>query len=96
MSSEIKPIKLYGQGGLNPSKVRILLEELEIPFEGMPVKLADVKKPEYLAFNPNGRIPAIYDPNTDITLWESGAIMEVSKLHKMNCDSREPIVLDLL
>jgi len=46
MSSESKPIKLYGQGGLNPSKVRILLEELGIPFEGISVKLADVKKSE--------------------------------------------------
>lgn len=76
MSSAVRPIKLYGQGGLNPAKVRILLEELHIPFEAISVKLADVKNPEYVAINPNGRVPAIYDPNSGITLWESGAIME--------------------
>ena len=25
--------------------------------------------------NPNGRVPAIHDSNTDLTLWESGAIV---------------------
>ena len=72
----MKPIKLYGRGGLNPTKVHILLEELSLPFELVSVPLAKVKDPGFVAINPNGRVPAIYDPNTDITLWESGAIME--------------------
>jgi len=37
---------------------------------------ADLKKPPYEKINPNGRVPAIEDPNTNITLWESGAIIE--------------------
>ena len=77
MSLQLKPIKLYGLGRTaNPVKVALILEELGLPYENVPVALADVKKPEYLAVNPNGRLPSIQDPNTGITLWESGAILE--------------------
>jgi glutathione S-transferase len=76
MSTELQPIKVWGHGGPNPPKVAILLEELGVHYKTVPISLADVKKPDYLLINPNGRIPAIYDPNTDITLWESGAILE--------------------
>jgi glutathione S-transferase len=73
---QLKPIKVWGKGGANPPKVAILLEELGLPFETVVVPFADVKNPEYVAINPNGRVPSIHDPNTDITLWESGAIIE--------------------
>lgn len=76
MSSQIKPIKVWGQGGPNPPKVAMILSELEIPHEIIAIPFTDVKKPEYVAINPNGRVPAIHDPNTDLTLWESGAIVE--------------------
>ncbi|KUJ06634.1 glutathione S-transferase Ure2-like protein [Mollisia scopiformis] len=76
MSSEIKPITVWGKGGPNPPKVAILLGELGLPVEFIIVPLSKVKEPEFLAINPNGRIPAIHDPNTDLTLWESGAIIE--------------------
>ncbi len=74
--ANLKPIKVWGKGGPNPPKVAILLEELGVPYEAIVVPLSDVKKPEYTAINPNGRLPSIHDPNTDITLWESGAIVE--------------------
>lgn len=75
MATSIKPIKLYGSVfGPNPEKVAFILNELSIPFEG--VIIMDVKDPAYTAINPNGRLPAIYDPNTEITLWESGAIVD--------------------
>ncbi|KAK4117031.1 glutathione S-transferase [Canariomyces notabilis] len=74
--SDLKPIKVWGKGGPNPPKVAILLEELGVPYEAVFVPLADLKKPEYTAINPNGRLPSIYDPNTGLTLWESGAIIE--------------------
>jgi glutathione S-transferase len=78
MSTQIKPIKLWGRGGPNPPKVQMLLEELDLPYEIQAATFADVKSPEYLAVNPNGRFPSIYDPNTadGLTLWESGAIIE--------------------
>ncbi len=77
MASQFKPIKLYGFGRTaNPTKVAIMLEELGLPWENVPVAIGDVKNPEYTAINPNGRLPSIQDPNTGITLWESGAILE--------------------
>ena len=76
MPSSIKPIKVWGLGGPNPPKVAMIIGELGLPSVTDPIPIPDVKKPEYVAVNPNGRIPAIYDPNTDITLWESGAIIE--------------------
>lgn len=74
--SNLKPIKVYGKLGPNPPKVAIILDELNIPKEIEPTGFSEVKQPAYLAINPNGRLPAIYDPNTDLTLWESGAILE--------------------
>ncbi|KAL9081383.1 MAG: hypothetical protein Q9157_000102 [Trypethelium eluteriae] len=76
MPPQIRPIKVWGQGGPNPPKVAIILEELSIPCEIVPIPFSDVKKPEYLTINPNGRIPSIHDPNTGITLFEPGAIIE--------------------
>jgi glutathione S-transferase len=38
--------------------------------------MAELHKPPYEKINVNGRVPAIEEPNTGITLWESGAITE--------------------
>lgn len=38
--------------------------------------MEDVKGEAFTKLNPNGRVPAIHDPNSGITLWESGAIIE--------------------
>ncbi|RDW92019.1 hypothetical protein BP5796_01413 [Coleophoma crateriformis] len=72
-----QPIVLHGHtSGPNPWKVAIILEELKIPYELKIVDFADIKKEPYTNINVNGRVPAIEDPNTGITLWESGAIIE--------------------
>ncbi|KAI5921223.1 glutathione S-transferase [Camillea tinctor] len=75
-TSTLKPIKLYGNWGINPSKVAILLSELSVPYTIAPVAITEVKSEPYVSVNPNGRLPAIEDPNTGIVLWESGAILE--------------------
>jgi glutathione S-transferase len=50
-----------------------MLEELGVPYENVPVHfVGDTKKPEFLALNPNGRIPALEDDG--LVLWESLAI----------------------
>jgi glutathione S-transferase len=77
MASTLKPIKLYGGIlGPNPLKVGLILTTLGLPFESISVGFANVKGPEYEAINPNGRLPSIHDPNTNLTIWESGAIIE--------------------
>ncbi|KAJ5263606.1 hypothetical protein N7478_011211 [Penicillium angulare] len=73
----LKPIKLYGHtSGPNPWKVIMAFEELGIPYTIQLVDFQDIKKEPFISVNPNGRVPAIEDPNTGITLWESGAILE--------------------
>ncbi|KAI9044487.1 glutathione S-transferase family protein [Aspergillus affinis] len=73
----MKPIKVYGGSfGPNPFKVCVVLGELNIPYDPERIDFSKLKTPQYEAINPNGRLPAIFDPNTGITLWESGAIIE--------------------
>ncbi|KAF2478186.1 glutathione S-transferase II [Lindgomyces ingoldianus] len=72
-----KPIKVWmAPPGPNPWKVVLILEELDIPYEIVSFKFDDVKKKPFIDLNPNGRVPAIEDPNTGLTLWESGAIIQ--------------------
>jgi glutathione S-transferase len=50
-----------------------MLEELGVPYENVPTSfVGDVQKPDYLALNPNGRIPTLDDDGT--VVWESMAI----------------------
>jgi glutathione S-transferase len=73
----LKPITLWAHGsGVNPWKVAMILEELNVPYTLKMIEFPDMKKESYESINPNGRVPAIEDPNTGITLWESGAIIE--------------------
>lgn len=72
-----KPIRVWlTPPGPNSWKVVFLLEELGLNHELKSFSFADVKKKPFIDVNPNGRVPAIEDPNTDLTLWESGAILQ--------------------
>ncbi len=70
-------IELYTWTTPNGRKVSILLEELGFEYEVHPINIGqgEQKKPEFLAICPNGKIPAIVERETGLTLFESGAIM---------------------
>ena len=71
-------IDLYTAATPNGWKVSIALEEMGLPYEMRVLDLAagEQKAPEFLAINPNGRIPAIVDRDEgDFAVFESGAIL---------------------
>jgi glutathione S-transferase len=71
-------IDLYTSPTPNGWKASVTLEELGVPYEVHPIDLSSgaQKTPEYLAINPNGRIPAMVDRDEDgFAVFESGAIM---------------------
>ncbi len=71
-------IALYTAPTPNGHKVSIALEELGLPYEVHVVNLlaGEQKRTEFLAINPNGRIPAIVDRDEgDFAVFESGAIL---------------------
>jgi GST-like protein len=74
-------LQLYSLNTPNGVKASIMLEETGLPYEAHYVDFGkkDQKTPEYLSLNPNGKIPAIIDPNgpggKPLPLYESGAIL---------------------
>ena len=63
-------VKLYGSSMSRAGRSLWALEEAGVKFE--QVTVAETRKPEYLAINPNGHVPALDDNGTII--WESMAI----------------------
>jgi GST-like protein len=71
-------IELYTSATPNGYKVSIMLEEIGLDYAVHPIDLAkgEQKTPEFLAMNPNGRIPVIVDhDNDELVVFESGAIL---------------------
>jgi GSH-dependent disulfide-bond oxidoreductase len=75
-------LQLYSLPTPNGVKISIMLEEIGLPYEVHLVDFNkdDQKTPEFLSLNPNGKIPAILDPDgpggKPLGLFESGAILQ--------------------
>ena len=76
------PIELWYWPTPNGWKVSIALEEMGLAYEMKPVNIGAGEQftPEFQAISPNGRMPAIVDPDgpggEPISIFESGAILQ--------------------
>ena len=68
-------IKFYYSGAPNPMKVALMLEETGLAYEAIPVdtRKGEQHTPEFLAINPNAKVPAIVDG--DVAVFDSNAIL---------------------
>lgn len=77
-----KPIELYYWPTPNGWKIPIALEELGLEYNVTMINIGkgDQFTPEFLAVSPNGKMPAIIDPDgpdgEPISIFESGAILQ--------------------
>lgn len=76
-------IELYYWPTPNGHKITMFLEEVGLDYEIHPIDISagDQFKPEFLAFSPNNRMPAIIDTSPSdggepVTVFESGAILQ--------------------
>jgi len=74
-------IQLYSMATPNGQKVSVALEEMGLSYEPHLINIieGDQQDPEFLLFSPNGKVPAIIDPDgpegKTVGLFESGAIL---------------------
>ena len=74
-------LQLFSAPTPNGVKVSIMLEEIGLAYEAhrIDIMAGDNRTPEFLSLNPNGKLPAIIDPQgpggRPLPLWESGAIL---------------------
>ena len=77
-----RPIELYYWPTPNGWKISIALEEMALPYELKPVNIGrgEQFEPAFPAISPNGRMPAIVDPEgadgEALSIFESGAILQ--------------------
>ena len=78
MTEKKSGLTLYTAPTPNGWKVSVALAELNLPYEVVAINLLanDQKQPDFLALNPNGRIPVLVDHDADeLVIFESGAIL---------------------
>jgi glutathione S-transferase len=68
-------MKLFYEQTINPRKACVVARYLNSPVDYVHIDLSkgENRTPEYLAINPNGKVPALEDG--DLKLWEANAIM---------------------
>lgn len=68
-------MKFYFNGAPNPAKIALMLEECGLEYEAIPIdtRKGDQHKPEFLAINPNAKVPALVDG--DAVIFDSTAIL---------------------
>ncbi|MBU4039367.1 MAG: glutathione S-transferase N-terminal domain-containing protein, partial [Alphaproteobacteria bacterium] len=77
-----QPIELWYWPTPNGWKISIALEEMGLPYEMKPVNIGAGEQFDaaFLAISPNGRMPAIVDPDgpdgQPLSIFESGAILQ--------------------
>jgi glutathione S-transferase len=77
-------MRIYGIARTRAFRALWMAKELALSYEHVPIEIgeAGARKPEYLALNPNGRLPAIDDHG--FVLWESLAItLYLAKKHSL-------------
>ncbi|MGA9008910.1 MAG: glutathione S-transferase family protein [Xanthobacteraceae bacterium] len=80
----VKHLRIYGVARTRAFRALWVAEELGIPYEHKPIEIGDAgaRTPEFLALNPNGRLPVIVDG--DFVLPESLAItLYLAKKHSL-------------
>jgi GST-like protein len=97
------PIELHAFDTPNGRKISVALEEMALPYV---VRIVDIRKgqqfdPEFLKISPNGKIPAIVDPNgphgKPVSVFESGAILiylgeKTGKFWPRDLEARIPVL----
>jgi len=97
------PIELHAFDTPNGRKISVALEEMELPYvvHIVDIRKGDQREPGFLKISPNGKIPAIVDPDgpggKPVSVFESGAILiylgeKTGKFYPADLAGRIPVL----